>query len=199
MKPSDIGKAYNQITHLWESEDFNRENGIDQHKRAIEFVKNHDKALDVGCGSTGRIIQLLIESGFTPEGIDVSESMIALAKKKHPKVTFHYQDICEWHVPEKYDFISAWDSIWHLSPRLQEKVIKKLINALNVNGVMIFTFGGLDKTDEHTNNAMGVDMYYSTLGINTYLSLIMQQNCVCRHLENDQGSEGHTYIIVQKN
>ena len=48
MKPSEISKTYNKITHLWEREEFDRENGIAQHKKAIKFVKNHGKALDVG-------------------------------------------------------------------------------------------------------------------------------------------------------
>lgn len=64
MKLSDISKAYNKITHLWEREGFDRENGIAQHKKAIEFVKNRGKALDVGCGSTRRIIDLLKKKGF---------------------------------------------------------------------------------------------------------------------------------------
>ncbi len=38
MNPHDIGKAYDQITHLWETEGFNRNSGIDQHKRAIAFL-----------------------------------------------------------------------------------------------------------------------------------------------------------------
>ena len=51
MNLHDIGKAYDQITHLWETEGYNRNNGIDQHKRAIAFVKNRVKALDVYCGT----------------------------------------------------------------------------------------------------------------------------------------------------
>ena len=71
MKPHDIGKAYNQITHLWDTEGFNRNNGIDHHKRTIAVVKNKGKALDVGCGCTGRFIDLLLSEGFSPEGVDV--------------------------------------------------------------------------------------------------------------------------------
>ena len=81
MNPSDIGKAYDEITHLWESEKFNRSNGIEQHKRAIAFSENTGHALDIGCGCTGRFIDLLIDNDFTPEGVDISEKKISLAKK----------------------------------------------------------------------------------------------------------------------
>lgn len=39
MKPIDIGKAYDEITHLWESDGFNMKNGIAQHEKAIAFTK----------------------------------------------------------------------------------------------------------------------------------------------------------------
>jgi len=95
-------------------EDFNRSNGIAQHLRAIAFVKSRGKALDVGCGCTGRFLDLLLEEGFSPEGIDISSEMIRLAEKRHPEIKFHHKDICEWVSHKKYDFISAWDSFWQI-------------------------------------------------------------------------------------
>ena len=198
MKPSDIGEAYNQITHLWESENFNRLNGIEQHERAIAFVKNRGKALDVGCGCTGRFIDLLLSNGLDPEGVDVSEEMVKLAKKRHPEIIFHHQDICSWNVPQKYDFITAWDSIWHIPLNQQEKVLTKLVSSLNANGVLIFSFGGTDEHGDHKDVFMGPEVYYSTLGINGFLKLFIGLGCICRHFEYDQYPELHTYLIVQK-
>ena len=198
MNPHDIGKAYDQITHLWEAEDFNRNNGIDQHKRAIAFVKNRGKALDVGCGCTGRFIDLLLSEGFSPEGVDVSKEMITLAKNRHPEIEFHQHDICEWDIPEKYDFITAWDSIWHIPLIQQDKILTKLVSCLNTNGVLIFSFGGTDQEDEHTDDFMDPEVYYSSLGINGFLKLCISLGCICRHLEYDQYPELHAYLIVQK-
>jgi 2-polyprenyl-3-methyl-5-hydroxy-6-metoxy-1,4-benzoquinol methylase len=158
MNPSDIGEAYNQITHLWENEEFNRLNGIEQHERAIAFVKNRGHALDVGCGCTGRFIDLFLGNGFEPEGVDVSEKMIKLAKERHPEINFYKQDICAWDVPKKYDFITAWDSIWHIPLDQQEKVLTKLVSSLNSNGVLIFSFGGTDEEDDHKDDFMGPEV-----------------------------------------
>lgn len=198
MNPSDIGEAYNQITHLWESENFNRLNGIKQHERAIAFVKSRGKALDVGCGCTGRFIDLLLSNGFNPEGVDISKKMIKLAKKRHPEIIFHHQDICNWNVPQKYDFITAWDSIWHIPLNQQENVLTKLVSSFNANGVLIFSFGGTDEQSEHKDAFMGREVYYSTLGINGFLKLFIALGCICRHFEYDQYPELHTYLIVQK-
>jgi SAM-dependent methyltransferase len=198
MNPKDIGQAYNRITHLWSRESFDRKNGIKQHKRAIAFVKNRGEALDVGCGCTGRLIDLFLEKGFNPEGVDISSEMLKLAKKRHPEIKFHYGNICEWKLPKKYDFISAWDSIWHIPLNQQEKVLEKLFFALNSGGVCVFSCGGVDEPEEYRDDSMGPELYYSTLGISGFLKVISNSNCVCRHLEYDQYPELHTYFIIQK-
>ena len=197
MNPIDIGSAYDQITHLWQSDSFDSTNGISQHERAIAFVKNKGRALDVGCGCTGRFINLLIENGFSPEGVDVSQEMISLARIRHPKVVLHHQDICEWDIPGKYSFITAWDSMWHIPLDKQASVLTKLIASLDTGGVFIFSCGGTSDQSEHTDNAMGVDMYYSSLGTDGILNLCLSAGCSCRHLEYDQYPELHTYFIIQ--
>lgn len=198
MNPIEIGKAYDEITHIWAGEDFDKNNGIEQHKRAVMFARNRGKALDVGCGCTGRFIELLLSEGFAPEGVDISKEMIRLAKLRHPEVVFHHQDICEWPLEEKYDFITAWDSIWHIPLNQQKPVLTKLVASLNVGGLLIFTFGGTVEPSDHTDNFMGPTVYYSTLGTNGFLKLFIELGCICRHLENDQNPKSHTYLIVQK-
>ncbi len=198
MKPTDIGTAYDQITHLWTSEKFNRSNGIQQHERALAFIKNRGNALDVGCGCTGRFIDLLQCSGFSPEGVDISSEMINLAKTRHPDITFHHQDICEWNLPKQYDFITAWDSIWHVPLNQQASMLTKLMKGLTSKGVLIFSCGGVDEAGDHTDDFMGPEVYYSTLGVTGFMELISSQGCICRHFEYDQYPEMHSYFIVQK-
>lgn len=114
MRPQEIGKAYDEITHLWERDDFDRSNGIEAHERAIAFCTNRGRALDVGCGCSGRFIDLLQREGFRPEGVDVSGRMVCLARQRNPEVSFFHQDICEWEIPGR-DRISR-SSHW---PRLR--------------------------------------------------------------------------------
>lgn len=198
MNPSDIGQAYNQITHIWESENFNMSNGIAQHEKAIEFSKNQGKALDVGCGCTGRFVDLLLNKGFQPAGIDISSEMIQLAKIRHPNIDFYHEDICKYEPPNKYDFITAWDSIWHIPLAEQENVLTKIVNSLNVGGVFIFSFGGTAEPGDQKNSHMGPEVYYSSLGVNGFLKIFMNLGCIIRHLEFDQHPELHTYLIVEK-
>lgn len=198
MLPHEIAASYDQIAERWIQDDFPQENGIAQHKRAIAFLREKRRALDIGCGSSGRLIELMLGNGFDVEGVDVSSRMLELAKQRHPHVIFHHADICSWQFPKKYDLISAWDSIWHLPKQEQEPVLKKILENLTPGGVLIFTSGGLDEPAEKVDAAMGPQMYYSVLGIPNTLKLISEAGCICRHLEYDQYPEMHVYFIVQR-
>lgn len=198
MKPPQIGKAYDQIADLWDSDKFPNDNGLSQHNRAIAFTERRGASLDVGCGWNGRIIDLLLEQGFSPEGIDVSDEMITRARKKYPDVTFYHADVCSWQPTKSYDFITAWDSLWHVPLEDHESVLKKLLSSLNPGGVFIFSTGGLDEANEHIDDYMGPEVYYSALGIPKLLDVISESGCICRHLEYDQYPELHLYLIVQK-
>lgn len=173
-------------------------NGIVQHKKAISFVKNRGKALDIGCGCTGRFIALLTREGFTVSGLDVSTEMLNIARKRQSDIHFIEANICEYDLPEKYDFISAWDSIWHVPLAEQRNVITRIVESLNTGGVFIFSFGGTDKENSHTDNFMGPEVYYSSLGTNGFVRLLIELGCIIRHLEFDQYPEIHTYLVVEK-
>jgi len=198
MHPKLIGKAYDEITHLWNPDRFNAQNGIAQHQRALTFVDSRGKALDVGCGCNRRVLDYLDNEGFKYEGLDVSEKTIKLARQQHPEVVFYHEDICEWEITQKYDFITAWDSLWHIPLNEHQHVISKLLSALNPSGVLIFSFGGLEEPDEHTNQLMGPTVYYSTLGTFAYLRLVTELGGIIRHFEFDQYPEPHAYIVLQR-
>ena len=197
MRPDEIGRSYDKIAPEWQRPQL-QSNGIAQHERALQFCQHRQWALDIGCGSSGRFIELLRQHGFAVEGLDVSEEMIALARRRHPRVVFHRSDICTWQWPRQYDFISAWDSIWHVPLEEQEPVLRKICEGLTRAGVFIFTTGGVDDPGEKRDSCMGPPVYYSVLGIPKTLTLLTRFGCVCRHLEYDQHPENHLYIIAQK-
>ena len=124
--------------------------------------------------------------------------MLELARERHPEIEFSQADICDYPLNKHYDFITAWDSIWHVPLGEQAKVMSKLANALNPGGVLIFTFGGLDTPSEHRDSSMGVEVYYATLSTEGFLKLLMELGMSIRHLEFNQHPDLHTYCIAQK-
>ena len=190
---------YDKIARFWDRPEFNQTNGIEQHKRALGFVSCFGSALDVGCGSNPRITDLLLQNGFDAEALDLSGEMLKRARKHHPSVTFHQADICNWQFHKRFDFISAWDSIWHVPLPDQADVIRKLCGGLADNGVLIFTTGGVYEPGEVTNPCFGEPLYHAAPGIPAILRTIEESGCFCRHLEFDGGPEDkHVYLIVQK-
>lgn len=198
MDSMEIAASYDLLAAHWAGPGFDLRNGIAQHERALRFARECRTALDVGCGSSGRIIDLLLASGFDVEGLDISSEMLRLAQTRHPDVTFHCANICDWEPKKAYDFISAWDSIWHVPLLSQRAVLRKLCAALSLGGVLIFTMGGTEAPGETTNPCRGQPMYHATLGIPDTLQTLHESQCICRQLEYDQYPELHVYVIAQR-
>lgn len=198
MTPEQTAATYNQIAQHWDCPEFNGSYGINQHERALQFVSEFGSALDIGCGSSGRIIDLLQNHGFTVEGLDLSQEMLKRAQNHHPHVLFHMANICTWEFPKNYDFISAWDSIWHVPLHLQLGVLRKICDGLTHGGVVIFTTGGVENPEEITEPCFGQPLYHAVPGIFAVLRTLEESNCSCRHLEYDQYPEKHVYVIAQR-
>ena len=198
MKTEETGSHYDRLALFWQQQHQHSTSGLAALEKAIRFVKNKSTALDIGCGSSGRFIDVFLKHGFTPTGLDISAEMISLAKQLHPNVTFYTEDVCTWQFPQKYDLISAWDSTFHLPLFEQKPVLKKMCDGLNSKGVLLFTCGGTLGPEEISGGFEGESFDYSTLGVNEFLRLIMEFGCSCKHVEYDQFPENHVAIIVQK-
>lgn len=133
MQPAEIAKSYDSIAHLWLEPHLDRD-GIRQHEHALQFRAKGGVALDVGCGCNGRFFRLLEGHGYQSEGLEISPQMIELAKKRNPDTMIHHADVCSWTPPKQYDFITAWDSIWHVPLDQNESVLRKLLGALTLGG-----------------------------------------------------------------
>lgn len=193
---SEIGKKYDKIAGWWHEHHVDSTYGLEQIARAISYCTNKENALDVGCGSGGRIIRKLLEENFTVYGIDASKEMIEIAGSLHETVHLEHANIIDWENDRQFDLIIAWDSIFHLPFKMQRPVISKLCSMLKPAGILIYTFG--NAIDEHESEWHGDQFPYSSIGINGNLEQIMESGCKCLHLELDQYPENHVYIIVQK-
>lgn len=194
MKPSVTGTKYDKIAQWWNDQHLHSSYGVNQLQRAIEYSARGGKALDVGCGSGGRVVQTLQSNGFSVTGLDVSKEMINLARTNHPEHKFLHQDICTWEVSEKFDFVVAWDSIFHLPLANQKPVVSKLCRLLVKGGVLIYTFGNAE--GEHTDQWHNDNFYYSSIGINENIKLLLDNGMSISHLELDQFPEKHVYAIA---
>ena len=196
MNPDILGKKYDRIAEWWDNRHQHGSYGVKQIKNAIKFCSTKMDALDVGCGSGGRITSVLKGEGFSVTGIDVSAEMIRLANANHPNDTFIHADICVWKTDKKFDLVIAWDSIFHVPYNQQKTVLEHLCEFLSQDGVLIYTFG--NAVGEHTDQWRNDTFYYSSIGINENIKLLINNGLSILHLELDQYPENHVYVVAKK-
>lgn len=196
MSRSKIGQQYDEIASSWASYHQTSDYGVAAIERALGFAKRKGTALDVGCGAGGRLIKLLEREGFGITGLDASCKMIDLARKAHPDGDFTAIVIGNWETDQKFDFILAWDSLFHLPYDEQQPVLEKLCAALAADGVLVYSFG--DEDGSHSDAWEGQTFHYSSLGVTRNVEILQENALILRHLELDQFPEKHVFVIAQK-
>ncbi len=89
------------------------------------------KFLDLGCGN-GLYFQITTE--FDSYGIDFSEKLISIARKRYPKVNLLVTDAINYNNPNNYSVILTVGLLQHLTDSDQLKLIINIINLLKKDG-----------------------------------------------------------------
>lgn len=97
------------------------------------------RLLDFACG-TGRILSLLKARTATATGVDVSPSMLEVARRESPQARFVCADITRADDvdSERYDIITAFRFFPNAEPELRDAAMAKLSQLLAPNGVLVF-------------------------------------------------------------
>ena len=196
MHPRETGHQYDAIASFWDEKRRESAQGVNFLERAIALCRSRGKALDVGCGSGGPMVDKLLAAGFGVTGIDVSTALLEMAKARHPKVEFVHDDIVEWVTPLRFDLIVAWDSIFHLPHDLHAPVIGKLCDYLAKHGVLLFTAGGID--GEIVGDMHGRKFAYSSLSDTALMKLVHSGGCMPVLVQRDQYPLHHLVVVAAK-
>lgn len=113
-----------------------------EHYHRYRFAQKYchnKKVLDIACGE-GYGCQILSEAAASVYGCDISKDIIAHAKNKYPKIKF-----CTGSVEEKlftensFDVITCFETIEHVSEKVQASALANFVNYLKPNGVLIIS------------------------------------------------------------
>ncbi len=93
--------------------------------------------LDVGCG-TG-VHAGYLSKYYRVEGLDLDAKMLAVAKKKHPKIRFHQGDMVAFDLGHQFDVVvSLFSSIGYVKTKSRlQKAIKSMARHVLPGGVLI--------------------------------------------------------------
>ena len=95
--------------------------------------------LDYGCG-IGKLISSMNKKGVASYGYDTSSLAISVCNNKSLNASSNLDDL-----PNKYDLISFWHSLEHVSD--YTKVLKKTKKMLSKNGTMVVALPNYDSFD----------------------------------------------------
>lgn len=103
------------------------------------FVSGGPQYLDFACG-TGRILAFMEELVESATGVDVSTSMLEMARTNVESATIIEADITRDNALEKmkFDLITAFRFFPNAEPQLREEVITALVKHLDTNGLLVF-------------------------------------------------------------
>lgn len=94
--------------------------------------------LDLGCG-TGGLTAQLTQLGHRVLGIDSSASMIAEAKRCHPKAEYQVQNALKMTYQSEWDVVFS-NAVFHWIPDHQ-RLMRQVARSLKPSGVLICEFG----------------------------------------------------------
>ncbi|MEA3226046.1 MAG: class I SAM-dependent methyltransferase [Planctomycetota bacterium] len=131
-------EAYYQ-TEAWEKFLWSREQEIILRVWDKYFAGKDVNLLDFACG-TGRITSLLESRVKTSTGVDVSGSMLAIARDKLKRTEIIEADITTENVlkGQKFNLITAFRFFLNAEPELRSLAIKALAELLDEDGYFVF-------------------------------------------------------------
>lgn len=96
-------------------------------------------SLDLACG-TGILCQILHEHGINAAGMDFSEGMIEIARKRNPEISFELADMIQYRPDQSYDLVTCTgDALNHIIDLKDvEQIFKNVYGYLNEGGYFIF-------------------------------------------------------------
>ncbi|MGZ3113471.1 class I SAM-dependent methyltransferase [Streptomyces sp. H62] len=125
------------------------ERGQDVHGEArlcAALVPPGSRVLDAGCG-TGRVLIQLAELGYDGAGVDQDASMLAVARRTAPRLTWVQADLSDFDpaaagLTPGFDLVVAAGNVFPLlAPGTEAAVAGVLARALRSGGLLVAGFG----------------------------------------------------------
>ena len=167
---------------------------------------NGASVLDIGCGAGVPVARALAER-FSVTGVDISDSMIELARANVPAAKFIRADIMSVEfAPSTFNAATAFYSIFHL-PRTEHPVLfHRIYYWLKPGGYLLCL---LPRYDEETylDEFFGSTMYWSSYAVEDYERIlteigfdILEMSIAGSGFDESVGAEpeNHPVVLAQK-
>lgn len=126
------------------------------------YLNKGDKILDLACGS-GTYAILASILGYKVTGLDLSETIIEIAKEKtkinHCHIDYYVSDMLDYNINDKFNLVTCFfDSVNFLKNEQElDKLIENAYNSLLPGGYFIFDIFSSEMLKEYENNILEND------------------------------------------
>jgi trans-aconitate methyltransferase len=131
------------MTNQWDAERYDQKHAFvyQKAKGLVDLLapKAGERILDLGCG-TGALTAEIAARGAQTLGVDPSEEMIGLAKRKYPELKFEVADARTLKFEAEFDAVFS-NAVLHWIPEA-DQVIARVRRALKPAGRFVAEFGG---------------------------------------------------------
>ncbi|MCX6791004.1 MAG: class I SAM-dependent methyltransferase [Candidatus Gribaldobacteria bacterium] len=196
-------------------------------KPLFDYIKSGNKVLDLGCGN-GRCVEIIKAKGGEYTGIDISDKLIEIAKKRYPAENFQVGDALSLPYPDNsFGIIYSIAVLHHIpSAEMREKFLQEASRVLNLGGFFILTVWqpkdkperqifwqflikkilGLSKLDFRDiiepwfGQAQG-ERYYHCFTQKELVKLVRKAGFVIQEsgiIKNEKGNRSNLYIVAKK-
>ncbi|MBI4360738.1 class I SAM-dependent methyltransferase [Candidatus Micrarchaeota archaeon] len=134
----------------------------------IQKYKKNDnpKLLDMACG-TGTHAKLLSPKGFVVTGVDISENMLAVARKKNPGIFFVRGDMRTFAPKEKFGVVLCFHNaiLYNQDEAQMRATLSNFFSALQPGGILVFDavdkrIGATPKRGEYRFNSSDLNLSF---------------------------------------
>jgi len=142
--------SYERFGKFYDAVMGDRLSAAEQVREFIRAAKpDAKKVLELGCG-TGSILKFL-QGDYEVYGLDISEKMLSIARKKVPRAKLFRQDMVNFRIDDRFDVVlCVFDSINHLRRFSHwKKVFARVRRQLLPGGCFIFDINTQRKLDRH--------------------------------------------------
>lgn len=199
-------KAYLYLSNSAEHDRMDPEKANKKRKNLEEFIKQafsklpkHGKVFEIGSGD-GKNAKFIESLGFEVTASDTANDFIE-ATKMHGLKTIKF-DALEDSFPEKYCAVFCWRVFVHFTKEDALKIMKKVYDALENNGV--FIFNAINREIKNVDNEwvdfegeyyMGVERYYNYFRKEELDSIIKQTKFEIVNFHEEGGENNNKWLV----
>lgn len=179
--------------------DYRRALKSESYLRAFaKYIPKKGIILDVGCGAGEPVDNLLVKWGYEVVGIDLSPSLISIARRLVPEASYAIKDMQDLKLAEySVDAIVCLYALFHIPRAEHKRMLTTFASYLPIGGVMLISMG--DRAFEGTHEMYRVSSYSSQYGSVQNKEILRSVGFeIIEEAMATSGGERHQMIIARR-